>query len=108
MGAVIGGIIGGIVLITVIVATIFWCVCRRKPTQGRVLNPSQGNQSKSKLYTLKLLRKSAIGLCLVSIEEKGNNCALIQNLPYTFTCFVCVSNHRTFDIHGRKVNHNLI
>ncbi|XP_048742686.1 uncharacterized protein LOC125656135 [Ostrea edulis] len=45
VGAIIGGVIGGIVLITVVTGVVCFFVCRRKPTQGRVLNPSQTNQT---------------------------------------------------------------
>ncbi|XP_062578720.1 uncharacterized protein LOC134240672 [Saccostrea cucullata] len=34
---VIGGVIGGILLVTLLTALFCWCVCKRKPTVGRVL-----------------------------------------------------------------------
>lgn len=48
VGAIVGGVIGGIVLITVCIAIVFWFVCRRKPSQGRVFNPTQGFSGKYK------------------------------------------------------------
>ncbi|XP_056001712.1 uncharacterized protein LOC125656142 [Ostrea edulis] len=46
VGAIIGGVVGGIVLIALLTGLVCWCVCRRKLTQGQVLNPGKGNQSK--------------------------------------------------------------
>lgn len=40
---VIGGLLGAIVLFTACAAIVFWCVCKRKPARGRVLNPNQPN-----------------------------------------------------------------
>lgn len=48
IGAIIGGVIGGLVLITTCIAIYCWCVCRRKPSQGRVLNPTPGYPGKYK------------------------------------------------------------
>ncbi|XP_048742684.2 uncharacterized protein LOC125656134 isoform X2 [Ostrea edulis] len=45
VGSIVGGVIGGIVLISMLTGLVCWCVCKRKPTQGQVLNPSQGNQT---------------------------------------------------------------
>ncbi|XP_048741458.2 uncharacterized protein LOC125655260 isoform X3 [Ostrea edulis] len=47
VGAVLGGVIGGIVLISLLTGLVCWCVCRRKPTQGQVLNQSHANQAAS-------------------------------------------------------------
>lgn len=46
VGAIVGGVIGGLVLITVCIAIFCWCVCRRKPSQGRIFNPVQGYPGK--------------------------------------------------------------
>ncbi|XP_052677555.1 uncharacterized protein LOC128158657 isoform X1 [Crassostrea angulata] len=52
IGAIIGGVIGGLVLITVCIAIYCWCVCRRKPSQGRVLNPTLGYPATSNPYAV--------------------------------------------------------
>lgn len=40
---VIGGVLAAIVLFSAAAGLVFWCVCKRKPAQGRVLNPGQPN-----------------------------------------------------------------
>ncbi|XP_078310079.1 uncharacterized protein LOC144618192 isoform X2 [Crassostrea virginica] len=42
IGGIVGGVIFGLILITSFTAIFCWCVCRRKPSQGRVLSPFQG------------------------------------------------------------------
>lgn len=42
VGAIVGGVISGLVLITVCIALICWCVCKRKQSPGRVVNATQG------------------------------------------------------------------
>ncbi|XP_078310073.1 uncharacterized protein LOC111107289 isoform X2 [Crassostrea virginica] len=42
IGGIVGGVIFGLILITSLTAIFCWCVCRRKPSQGRVLSPVQG------------------------------------------------------------------
>ncbi|XP_048739201.2 uncharacterized protein LOC125653680 isoform X4 [Ostrea edulis] len=41
VGAIVGGVFGGLLLISLVIGLICCCACRRKPTQGQVLNPSQ-------------------------------------------------------------------
>lgn len=40
---VIGGVLGAIVLFSACAGLVFWFICKRKPAQGRVLNPGQAN-----------------------------------------------------------------
>nr|XP_022298121.1 uncharacterized protein LOC111107284 [Crassostrea virginica]XP_022298122.1 uncharacterized protein LOC111107284 [Crassostrea virginica]XP_022298123.1 uncharacterized protein LOC111107284 [Crassostrea virginica]XP_022298124.1 uncharacterized protein LOC111107284 [Crassostrea virginica] len=42
---IFGGVVGVIILCTLVAAVVFWCVCRRKPTQGRVLTPNQASST---------------------------------------------------------------
>nr|XP_022298135.1 uncharacterized protein LOC111107289 isoform X2 [Crassostrea virginica] len=42
IGGIVGGVIFGLILITSLTGIFCWCVCRRKPSQGRVLSPVQG------------------------------------------------------------------
>ncbi|XP_056000595.1 uncharacterized protein LOC130046519 [Ostrea edulis] len=51
VGSIAGGVIGGIVLISMLTGLVCWCVCKRKPTQGQVLNPGQGNQTSVAAYS---------------------------------------------------------
>ncbi|XP_065937787.1 uncharacterized protein [Magallana gigas] len=52
VGAIVGGVIGGFVLIVVCIAIVCWCVCRRKSSQGRVLNPTQGFSATANPYVV--------------------------------------------------------
>ncbi|XP_056000592.1 uncharacterized protein LOC125656133 [Ostrea edulis] len=45
VGAIAGGVIGGLILISMGIGLVCCCACKRKPTQGRVLNPNQPNQT---------------------------------------------------------------
>lgn len=52
IGAIIGGVIGGLVLITVCIAIFCYCVCRRKPAQGRIFNPTVGYPATGNQYVV--------------------------------------------------------
>ncbi|XP_022298112.2 uncharacterized protein LOC111107279 [Crassostrea virginica] len=43
--AIFGGFVGFIILCTLVAAVVFWCVCRRKPTQGRLFTSNQASST---------------------------------------------------------------
>ncbi|XP_061167919.1 uncharacterized protein LOC133176880 [Saccostrea echinata] len=43
VGAIVGGVVGGCFFVAVVTGICCWCACRRKPSQGQVLNPTQAN-----------------------------------------------------------------
>nr|XP_022298125.1 uncharacterized protein LOC111107285 [Crassostrea virginica]XP_022298126.1 uncharacterized protein LOC111107285 [Crassostrea virginica] len=43
--AIFGGVVGVIILCTLVAAGVFWFVCRRKPTQGRVLTSNHASST---------------------------------------------------------------
>ncbi|XP_048742676.1 uncharacterized protein LOC125656130 [Ostrea edulis] len=80
VGAIAGGVIGGIVLISLLTGLVCWCVCKRKPTQGQVLTPSQGNQIS--VVNQPAYPQPAYPQAAYSTQPAGNNVTLYPTANY--------------------------